>query len=533
VAGADVNQAAAPPVDTAGGTTGARVGAHLAHVNRNGLSVAWSCATCHGTQDTTHPSGGATKMAFTGVAGSTSTYAAGTCTTYCHARGGSTPTPSWTGAAMNCGSCHAATPPAPHVQRTDCGTCHTGYTTTTVNAATHVNGVVNVNTLACNTCHGSAANAAPPAGTKGETLASTRAVGAHQKHLVGGSIGAAMACTECHAVPTAMSHADGTVQLAWGPVARAGGANPSFVSTNLSCASTYCHGATLAAGGTNQAPIWTGGSSQATCGTCHGAPPPAPHSTSTACGSCHTGYTATTVNLATHVNGTLDVVAMTCTSCHGKAGRAATAAAPLDAAPPVDAAGASTGVRVGAHQKHLVGGTYANALSCATCHASVGTYTTSHPNALREVGFTGAANANLRRGTWTAGAGAAAGTCASTWCHGAVISSSNGPVGGTATTPSWTGTVTACTSCHAVVMTSLGGRHNSVSNHRGYACSVCHGTGYTATVTSNVATGTGVNKAAHVDGVRTIVTVASGTGIRTWNPTTRTCTASCHGSETW
>ncbi len=172
-------------------------------------------------------------------------------------------------------------------------------------------------------------------------------------------------------------------------------------------------------------------------------------------------------------------------------------------------------------------------MSCATCHATVATYTTGHANGVRNVGFTGAANANLRRGTWTAGAGAAAGACAATWCHGAVISSSNGPVGGTLTTPTWTSTVAACTSCHAVVATSLSGRHTSVSNHRRYACSTCHGTGYTATVTNNVATGTGVNKAAHVDGVRTIVTVASGTGIRTWNPTTRTCTASCHGSETW
>jgi hypothetical protein len=33
--------------------------------------------------------------------------------------------------------------------------------------------------------------------------------------------------------------------------------------------------------------------------------------------------------------------------------------------------------------------------------------------------------------------------------------------------------------------------------------------------------------------VKTIVTVASGTGIRTWNASTRTCTSSCHGTQTW
>jgi hypothetical protein len=36
-----------------------------------------------------------------------------------------------------------------------------------------------------------------------------------------------------------------------------------------------------------------------------------------------------------------------------------------------------------------------------------------------------------------------------------------------------------------------------------------------------------------VDGVRTVHTVSSGTGVRTWNASTRTCTSSCHGSETW
>jgi len=543
------SQTGAPPRTVWGRSSETlRVGTHTAHLAAShGLSAAVACATCHAVPSDAlsagHANGATADVALTGLAarGVAASWnrAAGTCTTYCHGAtlaGGTQKTPLFTdttGAARACGACHGAPPPAPHSTSTACGSCHTGYTATTVNPATHVNGTLDVVAMTCTSCHGSAANAAPPAGTRGETLTSTRAVGAHQKHLTGGSLGAAMACTECHAVPASTTHADGAVQLAWGPVARAGGASPVFSTANLSCSSTYCHGATLAAGGTNQAPVWTSGPGQASCGTCHGAPPPAPHSTSTACGSCHTGYTATTVNLATHVNGTLDVVAMTCTSCHGKAGQTATAAAPLNAAPPVDAAGASTGVRVGAHQKHLVGGAYANAMSCATCHATVATYTTGHANGVRNVGFTGAANANLQRGTWTAGAGTSAGSCASTWCHGAVITRANGPVGGTLTTPAWTGTVATCTSCHAVAMTSLSGKHNSESAHRRYACSTCHGTGYTATVTNNVATGTGVNKAAHVDGVRTIVTVASGTGIRTWNPTTRTCTASCHGSETW
>jgi predicted CxxxxCH...CXXCH cytochrome family protein len=327
-----------------------------------------------------------------------------------------------------------------------------------------------------------------------------------------------------------MTHSSGAVEMSWGTLARTGGAVPAWNGTT--CASTYCHGATLAAGGTNPNPTWTTGTgTQDACGTCHGVPPPAPHSASTACGSCHTGYTATTVNAATHINGALNVVNLTCTSCHGNSAQTATAAAPLYSAPPVDAAGAATGIRVGAHQKHLLGGNYANGISCATCHASVGTYTTGHANGVRNVGFTGAANANLRKGTWTAGTGTAAGSCSATWCHGAVINRTGGTSGGTATVPTWTGTITACTPCHAVVIGSLPNNHTR-SQHR-LACSICHGTGYTNTGTGSSITGSGVNKATHVDGVKTVVTVASGTGIRTWNPTTRSCLPSCHSSKTW
>jgi len=52
----------------------------------------------------------------------------------------------------------------------------------------------------------------------------------------------------------------------------------------------------------------------ATCSSCHGVPPPAPHIPSLACGACHPGFTSTAVNAAVHMNGTLDV---TCLACHG------------------------------------------------------------------------------------------------------------------------------------------------------------------------------------------------------------------------
>jgi predicted CxxxxCH...CXXCH cytochrome family protein len=538
-----------------------------------------------------------------------------------------------------CATCHGYPPVstrtgALHTTDENCYGCHS----TTVDATNHVspNGTHNdgavqvggggVGTYGCQSCHGDQARpvpagldphvkSAPPYGTRGETLEAQRAVGAHLAHLTRtAGLSKPLHFGECHPVPAAMDHANGSTVFAFGPLATAGGASPTFDGS--SCASTYCHGGTLGAGGSNHAPLWTGGASQVACGTCHASPPPgphpanpncggchagytgttvnaavhvdgkldvnamtcgschaipppAPHTSSTACGGCHAGYTATTVVEATHINGTVDISAqacgachaippppphttnalcgqchagytdatvndathgngtvdtsLTCTSCHGKSGLPATAAAPLNAAPPADTLGAATGLRVGAHQKHLVGGTYANAYPCQTCHASVGTYGNGHTNGTNNVAFTGAANANLRKGTWTPRSGATAGSCSSTWCHGAVINRNGGTSGGLATRPSWTGTITTCTACHAVSMSSLPNRHTE-SDHRGYACSVCHGTGYSSTA---------VNKPTHVDGVKTIFIRSSGTGIRSWNPSTRTCTASCHGSEQW
>ena len=145
--------------------------------------------------------------------------------------------PVWTqttGAARACNACHGAPPPAPHSTSTACGSCHTGYTATTVNATTHMNGVLDVTGMTCTSCHGTSGQtatqaaplyAAPPRGTKAETATTTRAVGAHQAHLTGTRLrSAAIACTQCHAVPAATSHANSVVELAWGTLATKSGA---------------------------------------------------------------------------------------------------------------------------------------------------------------------------------------------------------------------------------------------------------------------------------------------------------------------
>jgi predicted CxxxxCH...CXXCH cytochrome family protein len=309
-----------------------------------------------------------------------------------------------------CGACHGAPPPSHDAGATDCHACHPGTEkadgTIDVFNGMHVDGKVEVNEqhpagwadpaqhgtaakqgiaacqachgtdfgggssgVSCNACHGGTAwqtnctfchgtrvasftaadlaQAAPPLGTHGETSPSQPAVGAHQTHLAGNALGAAVACTDCHAtLPTSLAHVLGlppTVEFGAG--ARRGGAAPAW--NGITC-TVYCHGSTLQAGGTNQTPSWTGGAAQAACGTCHGAPPPSPHVPRSDCGACHPGYAAAGVNLATHLNGAIEFT-VTCSSCHG--------------APP----------STGQHQRseHRI-------RSCGDCHPG---YTTSSVNA--------------------------------------------------------------------------------------------------------------------------------------------------------
>ena len=109
------------------------------------------------------------------------------------------------------------------------------------------------------------------------------------------------------------------------------------------------------------------------CASCHGAPPSGTHPTSTNCVACHPGYTATTVNAATHVDGTVNYTLTTasCALCHG---------APPATASHRTAGGITTCSRchdtsVDASGNILTGGTHRNgavnlsaSMSCATCH---------------------------------------------------------------------------------------------------------------------------------------------------------------------
>ncbi len=210
--------------------------------------------------------------------------------------------PSWltasggnhTSAALNqsppfgsCLSCHvgfgAADPT--DVAGSSCNACHSSRLT---NAAT------TDWTMNCVFCHGDGTKLltytvadqtsdpwiiAPPTGVGGETLTTSLAVGAHQKHVnpASNALSSAFACSECHtpSLPsdifqTLQGHlsADGSVPvLLAGTVATTGGVQGSW--TSPTCSATYCHG-NFTNGGNNAAPAWTGDATNSACTSCHG-----------------------------------------------------------------------------------------------------------------------------------------------------------------------------------------------------------------------------------------------------------------------
>ena len=196
----------------------------------------------------------------------------------------------------------------------------------------------------CSACHGSftatpgtPGAAAPPSSVQGETSTGVRGVGAHQKHLATGTVGKTLKCQECHTVPTQLNAAGhlGTLPaevafndtLASLKTAKGSFTTiPSYSSSTLKCSNTYCHGswkirkATSATpyvytdsvmAGANFAPSWTGGPTNASCGSCHGLPPTGHVDVAlSTCGSCHLGIVGSDGKITDktkHVNGKVNV----------------------------------------------------------------------------------------------------------------------------------------------------------------------------------------------------------------------------------
>ena len=556
---------AAPPRDTLGNmaTTSPFVGAHQSHLNQSAISLAIACNECHSVPtDITHSalpisfSWGtlATSGGVTPVWNGSPAY---TCTNYCHGAtltGGSNTTPLWTevdGTQAACGTCHGTPPPPPHPAATSltrCNGCHSGTVNPdgTINVAggLHIDGIVEITGGTCTMCHGNSAQpatpanplyAAPPVDTLGNSVTTAPGVGAHQAHLVNTDLSAnPVLCTECHVVPGDFTHSTGPLNLTWGILATAEGAVPSFSPANATCSNVYCHGATLSAGGTNTTPVWTTvDGSQDACGTCHAIPPPASsnnHPQNTDCGGCHPGYSQTSVNLADHIDGAVEVVGcgaippggtcgQTCTTCHGNSAQTATPANPLYAAPPVDPLGhsATTAIGVGAHQTHVKAGTLSVAVACNECH-TVPTNLNGHPNGTINITWGSIASANGATPSWNA----TNATCTN-YCHGATLATDG--AGGTNHTPIWTtvnGSQDACGTCHGIPPNT--GQHVFHVENHGFDCSNCHA-GYSDKPDTVKAT-------THVNGTVEV----NGSNIQSWTPTTGTCgtcSPRCHGSKSW
>lgn len=326
--------AGAPPPSLDGGTRPDQpgVGAHATHLTGTPNARPVACQECHAVPsrvDSPGHANGTVEVVFSGAAlgpgdgGGAFSAGTSTCTAWCHAVGvAGAQSPAWTSTtALTCTGCHAAPPPAPHPGWDNCAACHPNATGDAgqpfVDASLHVNGAVDEATpAACDGCHGSSANAAPPRDLAGNTATTVPSVGAHQAHFRDGGVFRVVACSDCHQVPAqtlAAGHVDGTTQVVFSGPAVAGGATPSY--SGGSCADTTCHNpkalvAGNPTGGSANSPVWTlVDGSQKTCTSCHGMPPPAPHPNNPNCAQCHQNYAGGQfVRPDTHVNGIITFV---------------------------------------------------------------------------------------------------------------------------------------------------------------------------------------------------------------------------------
>jgi predicted CxxxxCH...CXXCH cytochrome family protein len=304
----------APPRDVAGevATSAIGVGAHQAHLTGGVSGRPLECNECHRVpeqlDEPTHADGLPAEVVLSGVARNGERLpawdrASATCSdSWCHAPsvGSRRPSPVWTEPSrLGCGSCHGTPPPAPHPQLADCAQCHADVVAADnqhiIDRARHVDGNVDVSfDQGCGSCHGSPQTPAPPRDVSGNTATRAAGVGAHAAHVLGTGGSRKVACETCHIVPEsvlAAGHLDTELpaEVVFSADAAAPGTQASYVGG--SCQQTSCHGAVLpsghASGGSNTAPLWTSGG-QATCGSCHGLPPPAPHPNPTyPCHDCH------------------------------------------------------------------------------------------------------------------------------------------------------------------------------------------------------------------------------------------------------
>ncbi|MGZ6123780.1 MAG: CxxxxCH/CxxCH domain c-type cytochrome [Myxococcales bacterium] len=574
---------------------------HAKHLN-NGLD----CAVCHPLGGLLGFSNVFTYPRGTSTAGGTVTPdSPTTCAVACHSpMGGAPHTATWIAGTLDCTSCHdTRVLPSSHLAvpaqapRSLCETCHAveGHTSGTAAFASHpaswmdradpgfhafsanrglgacqqchqqdlAGGATGVSCAQCHDqslpagvtswktnctmCHGGleTTNGAPPRATWGNGADPVR-VGAHTSHAAAG-----FDCAICHVKPAdALSpgHIDGSVASVTFSGLGAAAGSPAWNRAASTC-TTYCHGLTLA-GGTNPSPNWTRvGQGEATCGACHGLPPPPPHPAVSAdlagCNACHpltvdpAGALVSAAAGGKHLDGVVEASGghaaswmdpsnggfhalaanrglSACTSCHGadlSGGSANVACASCHdrdlpagiaswkvncvmchggadnttGAPPRATWGnGGDAVRIGAHTAHVTPGGIAAGFDCAVCHVK--------PSDALSPGHVGGPTAGVAfRGLAAAGSATpswdrAAATCSSTYCHGGYsgtyqyqvwdygvdgLVTKTVPYAGSNATPAWTGTATACDSCHGNPPRPTGTWHSGV--HGVFNdCQECH-----------------------------------------------------------
>lgn len=187
---------------------------------------------------------------------------------------------------------------------------------------------------ACNTCHGSNENSAPPVDMAKNTSTNFLGVGAHQSHLVGDTWSVnTQNCFHCHVVPVNYDdpgHVDNVplpAEVVFSAFASdSGNTNPVWNRSSFSCSDVYCHGAFVFRRdesanpwayvdsimvGNNPNLIWNAvGAGQALCGTCHSLPPQGHNQNFTQCSQCHSNVVNPNleiINKDLHINGKADL----------------------------------------------------------------------------------------------------------------------------------------------------------------------------------------------------------------------------------
>jgi predicted CxxxxCH...CXXCH cytochrome family protein len=450
--GDDVRQAA-PPGDLNGQTDPRYpgVGAHARHLDASATHGPVACVECHRVPSSTIESGHADDAGPAEVVFGELARARGVlpkydptrhrCSVYCH--GGDEPR--WTearSAATTCGSCHGLPPPAPHPASGECHRCHGEVIAadgTFIAPEKHIDGVRQAKQT-CSSCHGSADSPAPPADLAGNTSRAAIGVGAHAKHVGGSLVSRAVACSDCHLVPSDVSdagHLDpAPAEVLFAGVAISHGRQPIWSRAQQTCAASWCHGPSAS----GVSPQWTQPQSLS-CSSCHGQPPSPPHPQVADCARCHAPVidgAGAIVDRSKHVDGAVQLsLPAKCDACHGTG--------PLGAPPPA-LDGSTTSAAVGAHLVHLEGTIRSRKVACSECHQVPSKLTDAgHLDSTlpAEVSFAGVAKAYTAKPVYDGA------RCQNSYCHAL----GSLPSGGALQAPLWSapkGTQSYCGSCHGL-----------------------------------------------------------------------------------